>query len=104
MTRRPAAASSGVQNAGSHPSPRRARPAQCAGRAAPEPHVEGLLERLGLDADTVQLPRRTLVVDVVLGPQPPQQGEDLVELPAPVAGAHSHGVELGGAGAAPGRR
>ena len=97
MTRRPAAASSGVHSAGSHPSPSSAGPAQRAGGAAPEPHVEGLLVRLGLDGDAVQLPRLALVVDVVLGPQPAQEGEQLVELPAPVAGPHPHGVELGGA-------
>ena len=91
---RPAAASSGVHSAGSHPSPSSPGPSQRTGDAASQPDVERLLFGLGLDGDPVQLPRLALVVDVVLGPQPAQEGEELVELPAALAGPDPHGVEL----------
>ena len=53
--------------------------AQLALGAAAEPHVGRLLPRLGPHGEVAVVEVVAVVVDVVLGPQPPDQGQRLVE-------------------------
>jgi hypothetical protein len=70
--------------------------AQLGGRGAAQPHVHGILQRPGPQRDAVQVEVLAVVVDVVLGPQPPDQAHRLVEQPGALASLHPEGPVLGG--------
>ena len=62
-----------VQNDGSHPSPRRPTRRSSRRGDAAEPHVERLLHRLGPHGHALEVEAGAVVVDGVLGPEPPHQ-------------------------------
>ena len=62
---------------------------------APQPDVERLLAGFRLHRDPVEAVGGTVMVDLVLGPEAAQEGEDLVDQGAAVGRIDAHGVELG---------
>src|SRR5690606_2731190 len=70
--------------------------AQLRRRHAAEPDLDGLLDRSGPDPGTLVPEERALVVDGVLGPDPPEQREGLVEALRPLGALDAEGLLLGG--------
>ncbi len=68
--------------------------AELAGGAAAHPHLERVLHGLGPDGDAGRPVPTPLVVHVVLGPEPPQQREGLVEHRGAVGALDAEGLML----------
>jgi hypothetical protein len=91
----PEATPAGSMKEGSHPSPSRPHLRSSDAAEPLQPYLEGLLERLGEDADTVQVEPWAVVVDHVLRPEAADQGERLVEPSGAVGPRHAERLLFG---------